>query len=406
MNDTFRIAVVAGDGVGPEVIDAAVAVLRAAERRIGCFSLDIEAIRAGAAVHRETGADLSAHAMTTIRQADAALLGPTGLPGVRSDDGGEIATARRLRDAFGLHLGVRPAADLGGTVRRLLDRRARRVDVVVLDGEDVVRGSTGPVSAQQAAETIGELDRCCRGLLQFGRRLSARRRAAEAGSRATGGRSFPTMAAFRTVLDPAPGDARDPAVDAGRVGVLALRVGGRAWDAAAGAAEGLVSDLMADLGRGMGSGVGTGPCADVGDRRGVFRPAHGSMPDLAGRDRADPTGAVLAAAMMLDWLGERHRFGNLTIAARLIETTVAEALATGRMDPVEQGGRHGTRDATAAILRVIDERWRTVCSGADDGSALAGDLSRIGRALAAGAGAALPGRGPVASRVGRASERV
>ncbi|MDA1258823.1 MAG: isocitrate/isopropylmalate family dehydrogenase, partial [Chloroflexi bacterium] len=105
---SFRIAVLPGDGIGIEVIDAALEVLNAVEQKIGGFRLQTETLPAGAGHYRDTGVALPEDTLRAAEQCDAILLGAMGLPEVRYPDGTEISPQLDLRFHFGLFAGVRP----------------------------------------------------------------------------------------------------------------------------------------------------------------------------------------------------------------------------------------------------------------------------------------------------------
>src|SRR4249920_2199282 len=111
---TFHIAVVAGDGIGPEVIASAMEVLSAAQSAVGGFALEFRAAPAGAGTYLEQGEALPGSTLATCRAADAILLGACGLPGVRYPDGTEIIPQVTLRIVLDLYAGVRPACRLAG----------------------------------------------------------------------------------------------------------------------------------------------------------------------------------------------------------------------------------------------------------------------------------------------------
>jgi 3-isopropylmalate dehydrogenase len=94
------------------------------------------------------------------------------------------------------------------------------------------------------------------------------------------------------------------------------------------------------------------PSADIGDRHAVFQPCHGTAPDIAGRGLANPTAMLLSAAMMLDWLGDRHGVPACSRAAADLTHAVERAFAGGTLVPVENGG---TADTSAITARVISE---------------------------------------------------
>jgi len=102
-------------------------------------------------------------------------------------------------------------------------------------------------------------------------------------------------------------------------------------------------------------GMGMAPSADIGDRQAVFQPCHGTAPDIVGQGVANPTAMFLSAAMMLEWLGERHGVSDARRAGRELTRAVERAFATGTLLPVEFGG---TANMQAIFDRVRDELTR------------------------------------------------
>jgi 3-isopropylmalate dehydrogenase len=114
--------------------------------------------------------------------------------------------------------------------------------------------------------------------------------------------------------------------------------------------ENMYGDILSDLAAGLMGGLGMAPSGDIGHDRAVFQPCHGSAPDIAGQGKANPTATFLSAAMMLDWLGERHDAPKAEAAARLIQQAVDAAYAGGGLKPCEFGGPHGTAAVTQRVL--------------------------------------------------------
>jgi len=104
--------------------------------------------------------------------------------------------------------------------------------------------------------------------------------------------------------------------------------------------ENQFGDILSDLGAAIVGGLVMAPSAEIGDKHALFQPSHGTAPQLAGKNVANPTATILSAAMMLDWLGERHDDQAVRDAATMIETTVAGLLANGKLKTADQG-RHG-----------------------------------------------------------------
>ena len=111
---------------------------------------------------------------------------------------------------------------------------------------------------------------------------------------------------------------------------------------------------MSDLGAGLVGGLGLGPSAEIGDRFALFQPSHGSAPQIAGLNVANPLATILSAALMLDWLGERHGDAEATQAARRIESAVVEILRVGKVLTPDLGGQATTAQMGDAVLKVIE----------------------------------------------------
>ena len=97
------------------------------------------------------------------------------------------------------------------------------------------------------------------------------------------------------------------------------------------------------------------PSADIGDRHAVFQPCHGTAPDIMGQGKANPTGMILSTAMLLEWLGVRHKKPSCIEGARAIEAAVDAALLDDSVRTADLGGRGGTQsfgDAVAARVRA------------------------------------------------------
>ena len=148
---------------------------------------------------------------------------------------------------------------------------------------------------------------------------------------------FKAFAFFREMFDQAA--ARHPAVKADRLYVdacSALLVK-RPWDFDVMVMENMFGDILSDMTAGLIGGMGMAPSADIGDRHAVFQPCHGTAPDIMGQGKANPTGMILSAAMMLDWLADRHGIEAAAEAGERIERAVDKVYADG-IRPMEFGG--------------------------------------------------------------------
>ena len=152
---------------------------------------------------------------------------------------------------------------------------------------------------------------------------------------------FKAFAFFREMFDEAA--KRHPDVKADRLYVdacSALLVK-RPWDFDVMVMENMFGDILSDMTAGLIGGMGMAPSADIGDRHAVFQPCHGTAPDIMGQGKANPTGMILSAAMMLDWLADKHGLESAAEAGERIERAVDKAYA-GRhqADGIRRQQRH------------------------------------------------------------------
>lgn len=360
-NTAFDIAVFPGDGIGIEVMDAALAVLEAVQSRVGGFALHTgEPLAGGAGAYRDNGVALSDEALETAQHADAILFGAMGLPDVRYPNGTEIAPQLDMRFAFELYAGVRPIKALPGGAKVLSDPRAESIDLVIIrestEGLFASRGKGIVENDQTARDTMVITRAISERLFDFAFRLAERRKRQGRPGKVTcvdKSNVFVSMAFFRKVfLERA---VRFPDLQAAThyIDATALDLVRRPWDFDVLVTENMFGDIISDLGAALLGGMGMAPSADIGDKHGLFQPAHGSAPDIAGQGLANPIAMIQSAAMMLDWLAERHGVEACADAARLIEDAVAEVLAEGRVRPLDLGGRDGTGAVTAAIIAAL-----------------------------------------------------
>lgn len=359
--NSHDIAVLAGDGIGPEVMEATLELLRAVEQKHG-ISLAFTAIRAGAFCYKETGTDLSDEAFERAARADAILLGAMGWPGIRHADGTEIAPQITLRQRLDLYAGVRPIRAIPGTPAVLAHPRARDIDLVIL--RESTEGlffskDQGIVSADWAEETLRLTRRTTERLARTAFSLAAHR----ARQRGRPGRVtlvdkanvFRAFAWMREVFAPIAAQHPDIAYDQHYVDAMALDLVRRPWEFDVLPMENMFGDILSDLGAGLIGGKGFAPSADLGDTHGLFQPSHGTAPDIAGQGVANPTACMLSAAMMLEWLALKGGGQRLLDAAADIRGAVDHAFAEGLRTP-DIGGDAGTVAATRAVISALRRR--------------------------------------------------
>jgi len=355
--NALHIAVLPGDGIGPEVMAPALEILRKVEAKAGLAFRFTEA-PAGANNYLATGKSISDETLQLCAEADAILLGACGLPSVRYPDNTEIAPQIELRFHFDLYAGVRPARLIPGVPSPIVGADARGIDLVVIrestEGLFASMGK-GVVTDKDARETLVITRRTSERLFEFSFKLAARRKARGRPGTLTcvdKANVFKAFAFFREMFDEAAQHHPDVKAEHLYVDACAAMLVRRPWDFDVLVTENMFGDILSDLTAGLVGGMGMAPSADIGDNHAVFQPCHGTAPDIMGQGKANPTAMILSAAMMLDWLGDKLGIESATEAGERIERAVDKTYAGG-IRPMEFGGSNGTADIANAILAAL-----------------------------------------------------
>ena len=285
----YRIAVIEGDGIGPEIVAASVAVLRAAAAGFG-FGLDLQYVPAGAGEYRRRGAAISPAGLAAVRDADATLKGPVGLPEVRLSDGTEAGVLGGiLRGGLDLYANVRPVRLLPGAPTRL-DARPGDIDYVIIrentEGLYAARGK-GVGGGWAVADTMIITRPASMRIARFAFEFAVRR-AAAAGNRSPAvtcvdkANVLRGMYLFREVFQEVASGFPDVRAECLHVDAAAqaLVVEPERFDVLV--TENMFGDILSDLGGGTVGGIALCPGANIGDEGAYFEPIHGSAPSLAG----------------------------------------------------------------------------------------------------------------------------
>jgi len=357
-NDAFHIAVLAGDGIGTEVMAPALEVLKKIETSTPELKLRFTPAPAGADHYVETGTALPDSTVKLCEKADAILLGACGLPHVRYPDGTEIMPQVDLRFILDLYAGVRPARLVPGVPSPIIGAAEHGVDLVVVrestEGLFASMGK-GVVTDTEARETLLITRKTSERLFDYSLGLAARRK--ERGGKGVctcvdKANVFKAFAFFRQIFHERAADYSDVKPEHMYVDALAAALVRRPWDFDVLVTENMFGDILSDMTAGLIGGMGMAPSADIGDKHAVFQPCHGTAPDIAGKGLANPTAMILSAALMLDWLAEQHDHAPAAAAAERIEQAVDRAYLNG-LKPCEFGGTDGTAAITKAVLAAL-----------------------------------------------------
>jgi 3-isopropylmalate dehydrogenase len=350
---SYVIAVLAGDGIGLEVMQEALKILRAVSG--DGLTLTFEDVEVGAALYERTGEDLPHEAFDLCTRADAILFGAAGLPDVRFPDGTEIAPQVTLRFRLELYAGVRPIRLYPGVPSPLGLSPGRTIDYVIFrentEGLFASRGGGAQVGAEVAADTLIVTRK---GTERIARR--AFEAAMARGRRVTcvdKSNVFRSYLFFRQVVQEAAVRFPQATLDFAYVDAMAMYLVQKPWAYDVVVVENQFGDILSDLGAATVGGLGMAPSGDVGDRWALFQPSHGTAPDIAGKGIANPIAMILSAAMMLDWLHERHGDPAAGRAAHRIDAAVARVLAAGTPRTPDLGGRSTTTDVGDAVASAL-----------------------------------------------------
>ncbi len=354
----YRIALIGGDGIGPEVVAAAVEVLDAAAHAHG-IGLRYERYEAGAGLYRRTGEAISAADMEAIGKADAILLGAAGLPDVRKPDGTEPAPQIDIREHYKLFASLRPAKLYPGVPTRLA---AGPIDLLVIreTTEGLFAGRNDPF--QPSDESMSDRLTITRSTSEKLFELAFAQARARRRSHGTPGHVtlldkanvLRSNAFLRKIFDEVAARHRDIGTDRVYIdaGAMMFVTQPERYDVVV--TENVFGDIVSEIAAGIVGGLGVAPSADVSDTHAVFQPSHGTAPDIAGRGLANPVATILSAAMMLDWLAERKRDARCESAAAAIRAATAKTLASGPRTR-DIGGTAGTAEMTSAIGSALED---------------------------------------------------
>ncbi|MCI0492642.1 MAG: isocitrate/isopropylmalate dehydrogenase family protein [Planctomycetes bacterium] len=330
----YRIALIPGDGIGPEVAAAARRIVEATG-----LAVEWHTVQAGQSALDTLGSPLPEETLAAVRNADATLKGPTATP----SGTGFRSVNVELRQRLQLYANYRPARSMPGVPSRyenvdlivvrentegLYSGLEHEVVPGVVESLRVVTESASERIARFAFETARQQGRrrvtCVHKAnilkLSDGLFLRTCRRVAE---------SFPDIQFDDSIIDAT---------------AMKLVINPQAFDVMV--MENLFGDIVSDLTAGLVGGLGLAPSANIGHGVAVFEAVHGSAPDIAGKGLANPTALILSAVLMLRYLGEKEM-------ADRVETAIRSVFTRGKVLTSDLGGRATTSQFVASVLENL-----------------------------------------------------
>lgn len=351
--DKFRIAVIAGDGIGPEVINEGKKVLTGIARLDGGFEADFTDFPWGCEFYLKNGEMMPSDALERLKDFDAIYLGAVGYPGV-PDNVSLGGLLLKIRRGFDQYINLRPIKLLHGAPCPLKDVSRADVNMVVVrensEGEYADVGARlYPGTAREVALQTGVFSRHgCERVMRYAYEL-ARKEGKTLTSVSKGnalgysmvfwdevfeevGRDYPEVETHRLLVDAASMFfVKDPK----RFQIVVT--------------SNLFGDILTDLGAAIAGGMGLAAGANLNPEKkypSMFEPIHGSAPDIAGQGLANPLAAIWSVAQMLDFL-DRPEWGRRVVDA--IETLLTEK----KVLTSDMGGTARTGDITPAIMEIL-----------------------------------------------------
>lgn len=354
---SYRLGVLHGDGIGPEIVPVAVAVMDAATRAAGIAPLTWTTLPFGRAAIDSHGSAVPQETLEALGREDAWILGPHDSVSYPEPHRSQLNPSGTLRKHFDLYANIRPA-------------KAFDHGTAIVPGTDlvIVRENTeGFYADRNTFSGTGEFMPTPDVAIAHGivTRAATRRIAVEAFELAARRRMHLTIVHKANVLRLTTGLFRDVClevaneypevrVDDFHIDAMTVHLLRRASEFDVIVTENMFGDILSDLTGEIAGSLGIAPSINNSYSRAMAQAAHGSAPDIAGQDAANPIAIILSGAMLLDWLGKRHADERMHAAASRITAAVAAVVNEGFTTP-DLGGSATTSGLGAAVVMAVKE---------------------------------------------------
>jgi 3-isopropylmalate dehydrogenase len=339
----YKISLIAGDGIGPELTAATLKVLEVAQAKFG-LKLNMIETEAGDSCLQKRGAALPEDSIQKIKASDACLKGPVG------ETAADVVV--KLRLMFDLYANLRPIKAYPATASMRPD-----IDLIFVreNTEDVYKGleySLGDTTLCLRVITRKSCERIAKKAFETARRRNGKRKVTAIHKanvmRVTDG-------LFASVCRETAKQYPDIAFNEQYVDAAAMRLIKEPQEFDVLVTPNMFGDILSDEAAQLVGGLGMAPGANIGDSFAIFEPIHGSAPTRVGKQTANPCSMILAAKMMLDWLGERYNDPKCIAAATAIENGVVTTLRSGITVP-DFGGNATTTGMAEAIAVALKKK--------------------------------------------------
>jgi 3-isopropylmalate dehydrogenase len=351
----YRLGVMLGDGIGPEIVPAAVRVVDAALAAAGAGPVDWQELPLGGSAIEEHGTPLPAATLDALAGLDGWLLGPHDSAAYPEPFRSQLNPSGAIRKHFDLYANIRPARGFEGARAIAPD-----TDLVIVrentEGFYADRNTfagtgewmpTADVAIAMGVFTRRAVERVAHAAFRLARRRHSRVTVVHKAN------VLPLSSGlFKRVCLEVAKNYPDVAVDDVHIDACTVHLLRRPADFDVLVTENMFGDILSDLAGELAGSLGIAPSLNASDDRAMAQAAHGSAPDIAGKGLANPIAMVLSAGMLLDWLGTRHGDQRLTDAAVRVENGVRVAVRAG-VSTRDLGGSASTDEFTDAVVERI-----------------------------------------------------
>jgi 3-isopropylmalate dehydrogenase len=354
-NRTYRLGVMLGDGIGPEIVAASVRVVDAALAAAGVPPVAWQELPLGAVAIEEHGSAIPPATMEALATLDGWLLGPHDSAAYPEPFRSQLNPSGAIRKHFDLYANIRPARGFeGGTAI------APDTDLVIVrentEGfyadRNTYAGTGEFMPSSDVAVALGvftrpAVERIARTAFELARRRENKVTIVHKANVL----QLSSGLFKRVCLEVAEGYP-DVAVDDFHIDAMTVHLLRRASSFDVVVAENMFGDILSDMAGELAGSLGIAPSINASDDRCMAQAAHGSAPDIAGKGLANPIAMVLSSGMLLDWLGTRHGDERLAGAAARVDAGVRAAVRSG-VSTRDLGGQASTEEFTDAVVRQI-----------------------------------------------------
>ncbi len=329
-----KVTLVPGDGIGPEITESVKQVLAAAGAK-----LEWEEMEIGLSAYEKTGELMPDSFVESMNRTKIALKGPTTTP----VGGGHRSINVQMRQQFKLFANVRPIKTIPG-----LKNRYENVDLIIVreNSEDLYKGIEYKVDDDTAQGikliTRGASERIARHAFELAKKLGRKKVTAAHKANIMKFTDGLFLEAFHTVAKEFPEIQADEII----IDNCCMQLVTKPEQFDIIVTENLYGDILSDLSAGLIGGLGLASGANIGENQAIFEAVHGSAPDIAGQDKANPTALLVSACSMLEYMGQDD------VAAK-IRASVYKTLATEDGRTGDLGGNLSTSEYTAKLIENL-----------------------------------------------------